>query len=66
MLGVNKLSISTRVQILNMPCEGSSMHSISRITGMSINMVTKLLEDADEVCAAFHDEHATSVKSKRV
>ena len=66
MLGMNKLPISTRVQILSMLCEGSSMRSISRITGVSINTVTKLLEDAGEVCAAFHDEHVRGVKAKRV
>jgi len=66
MLGMNKLPITTRVQILSMLCEGSSMRSISRITGVSINTVTKLLEDAGEVCAAFHDEHVRGVKAKRV
>jgi len=42
------------------------MRSISRITGVSINSVSKLLEDAGEVCAAFHDEHVRGVKAKRV
>ncbi len=63
---MNKLPIATRVQILNMLCEGSSMRSISRITGVSINTVTKLLEDAGEICAAFHDEHVRGVKATRV
>jgi IS1 family transposase len=63
---MNKLPLETRVQILNMLCEGSSMRSISRITGVSINTVTKLLEDAGEVCSAFHDEHVRGVKAKRV
>src|ERR1700730_2829482 len=63
---MNKLPIKTRAQILNMLCEGSSMRSITRITGVSINTVSKLLEDAGEVCAAFHDEHVRSVKAKRV
>ncbi len=63
---MNKLPIATRIQILNMLCEGSSMRSISRITGVSINTVTKLLEDAGEVCATFHDEHMRGVKAKRV
>jgi IS1 family transposase len=58
--------IETRVQILNMLWEGSSMRSITRITGVSINTVSKLLEDAGEVCAAFHDEHVRAVKAKRV
>ncbi len=63
---MNKLSIATRVQILSMLCEGSSMRSISRVCDVSINTVSKLLEDAGEVCAAFHDEHVRGVKAKRV
>jgi len=42
------------------------MRSISRITGVSINSVSKLLEDAGEVCASFHDEHVRNVKAKSV
>ena len=52
---MNKLDIKTRATILNMLVEGSSMRSISRIVGVSINTVTKLLVDAGEVCAAYHD-----------
>jgi IS1 family transposase len=63
---MNKLPIATRAQILSMLCEGSSMRSISRICDVSINSVSKLLEDAGEVCAAFHDEHVWGVNAKRV
>jgi len=63
---MNKLPLETRAQILAMLCEGSSMRSISRICDVSINTVSKLLEDAGEVCAAFHDEHVRDVKAKRV
>jgi len=63
---MNKLPLQTRVQILHMLCEGSSMRAISRITGTSINTVTKLLVDAGTACAAYHDEHVRNVKAKRV
>src|SRR3984893_15425416 len=63
---MNKLPLETRVQILSMLCEGSSMRSISRITDASINTVSKLLEDAGDVCAAFHDAHVRDVNAKRV
>jgi hypothetical protein len=33
---------------------------------VSINTVSKLLEEAGEVCAAFHDEHVRGVNAKRV
>ncbi len=42
------------------------MRSISRITGVSINTVTKLLVEAGEACAAYHDSHVLNVKSRRV
>lgn len=63
---MNKLDTKTRVQILTMLCEGSSMRSISRVCGVSINTVTKLLIDAGTVCAAFHDEKVRNVSSTKV
>ena len=62
----NKLPLATRVQILSLLCEGSSMRSISRVADVSINTVSKLLIDAGEACAAFHDEHVRGVKAKRI
>lgn len=64
--GVNKLSLHTRSQILSMLVEGSSMRSISRVTGVSINTVTKLLVDAGTACAAYHDAHVRDVKAAKV
>lgn len=65
-MGMNKLPITKRVQILSMLCEGSSMRSISRVCDVSINTVAKLLEDAGKVCMVFHDEKVVGVKAKRV
>lgn len=62
----NVLPTAKRVQILSMLVEGSSMRSISRVVGVSINTVTKLLVEAGEACAAYHDETVRSVKAKRV
>jgi len=42
------------------------MRSISRITGVSINTVSKALIDAGKACAAFHDENVRDVKAARV
>lgn len=64
--GMNKLPLKPRVQILSMLVEGSSMRSISRVTGVSINTVTKLLVDAGEACAAYHDETVRNVKATKV
>lgn len=63
---MNKLPTETRVQILNMLCEGSSMRSISRVADVSINTVAKLLVDAGKACAAFHEEQVRGVKARRV
>jgi IS1 family transposase len=64
--GMNKLPLETRVQILSMLCEGSSMRSVSRITSVSINTVSKLLIDAGLACAAFHDKTVRGITSKAV
>ena len=60
------MPLQTRITILNMLVEGSSMRSISRITGVSINTVTKLLEDAGKACAAYHDANVRTVKARNV
>lgn len=63
---MNKLPLHKRVQILSMLVEGSSMRSISRVVGCSINTVTKLLVEAGEACSAYHDEHVRNVASSKV
>jgi IS1 family transposase len=63
---MNKLPIAKRAQILTLLCEGSSMRSIERIVGCSINTVDKLLRDAGDVALAYHDEHVRGVKANRV
>ncbi|OBQ76979.1 transposase [Mesorhizobium loti] len=63
---MNKLPLKTRVQILTMLCEGSSMRSISRVADVSINTVSKLLVDAGKFCADLHDREVRNVASKRV
>ena len=42
------------------------MRSISRVVGVSINTVSKLLVDAGEACAAYHNEHVRGVKASRI
>lgn len=65
-LGMNQLDTARRAQILNMLCEGASLRSVSRLVGVSINTVSKLLVDAGKACAAHHDATVRNVKSKRV
>jgi IS1 family transposase len=63
---MNKLPHAKRIQILAMLCEGSSMRSISRVADVSINTVTKLLEQAGEAALLIHDETVRNVKASRI
>lgn len=63
---MNKLPLHKRTQILSMLVEGSSLRSISRVAGVSINTVTKLLVEAGEACAAYHDETVREVTASRI
>ena len=63
---MNKLPLEKRVLILSMLCEGSSMRSIARVTGVSFNTVAKLLTDAGLACATYHNETVRNVSAKRV
>ena len=63
---MNKLPIEKRVQMLNMLVEGSSMRSVSRVVGCSINTVTKLLVDAGAACQDYHDQAVRNVTAKHV
>ena len=63
---MNRLATEKRAQILGMLVEGVSMRAITRLTGVSIDTVSKLLVEAGEACAAYHDEHVREVRAARV
>ena len=63
---MNKLPTEKRVQALNMLVEGSSMRSISRVLGININTVSKLLVDAGGACIAYHDQAIRNVPARHV
>lgn len=63
---MNKLSPEARANILSLLCEGNSLRAVTRITGVSINTVTKLLIDAGKACMDFHDKAVRDVAAKRV
>ena len=62
----NRLSNDKQAQILNLLVEGMSMRSISRVTGVSINTVTKMLVAAGEACAKFHDQTVRDVPARKI
>lgn len=63
---MNKLPLHKRTMILSMLVEGMSMRAISRTVGVSINTVTKLMVEAGEACAAYHDETVRNVTASKV
>ncbi|MDB5542392.1 MAG: hypothetical protein JWQ89_4119, partial [Devosia sp.] len=63
---MNKLDTKTRAQILSLLVEGTSMRAVSRLTGVSINTVSKLLVEAGRVAAAYHSRTVQNVPAKRV
>jgi len=63
---MNQLATYKRVQILNMLVEGSSLRAAARISGCSINTITKLLTDAGRACEKFHNETVMHVKADKI
>lgn len=63
---MNRLPLQTQVQIINLLVEGNSLRATSRITGTSINTVTKLLVSVGRVCQQFHNDTVINVASRRI
>lgn len=63
---MNRKSTKERAQILQLLVEGNSLRATSRITGASINTVTKLLVEAGEACAWYQDTNLRNLPCKRV
>ena len=62
---MNRLPTAQRAQIIAMLVEGMSMRAITRITGVSINTVAKLLTDAGEACAEYHHRTVHGIEGNR-
>jgi IS1 family transposase len=63
---MNRLSRAERATIIRLLVEGNSLRSVTRITGNSINTVSKLLVDLGSACAAYQDEHLRDLSCKYV
>lgn len=63
---MNRLSIEKRVQIINLLVEGNSLRSISRVVGVSINTVTRLLVEAGIACMNYHNKMVKNLNCRRV
>lgn len=56
MLGMNKLSHEQRCAVIRCLCEGCSIRSTTRITGVAKNTIQKLTADVGEACLAYQDK----------
>lgn len=63
---MRKLDTKSRALIIRLLVEGNSIRATSRIADVSKNTVTKLLEDAGKVCAAYHDANVRGVEASHV
>jgi IS1 family transposase len=63
---MNKKPRHERAKILQLLVEGNSLRATSRITGASINTVTKLLVEAGQACAWYQDTVLRNLPCKRV
>lgn len=63
---MNKLPVEKRVAILRGLTEGCSLRSISRMVGVSINTVTKLLVDGGRACARYQFDTLRNLPCKRL
>jgi IS1 family transposase len=63
---MNRLSTEKRAQIIGLLCEGMSMRAITRLTGVSLNTVLKLLVDLGAACADYQDRTLRNLSCRRL
>lgn len=65
-VSMNRLSTEKRAQVLSMLVEGNSVRATSRMSGVAINTVQKLILDIGEAAAAYQDEHLRDLPCKTI
>ncbi len=63
---MNQLSTERRVQIVKALCEGNSLRSTSRMVGVAINTVVKLLIDLGTASAEYQDKNLRNLTCHRL
>ena len=63
---MNKLNTAKRIAIISALVEGNFLRSTTRMSGVSINTVTKLLVDAGKACEAYQDEVMKNLTCQRI
>lgn len=66
MIIMNRLSLEDRAKILGLLVEGNSLRAITRLTGKSINTVTKLLVDVGQACSEYQDKMLRNLHCKHI
>jgi IS1 family transposase len=66
MFSMNRLSRSERATVIRLLVEGNSLRSTTRISGHSINTISKLLVDLGTVCTLFQDKALVDLTSTRI
>ncbi len=65
-MSMNKLPRDKRVQIISLLVEGMSLRAVTRVTGVSINTVTKLLVDAGQACSDYQNAAFRNLTCRRI
>jgi IS1 family transposase len=63
---MNKLPLAKRVSVISALVEGSSIRSTSRMTGVAINTVIKLLIDAGKACSEYQSRVMRNLNCRRL
>jgi IS1 family transposase len=66
MFSMNRLSTEKRAAILGMLVEGNSLRATTRMAGVSINTVSKLLTDIGEACTVYQDSAFQNLPCKTI
>ena len=63
---MNSLNIAAKKKVVAALVEGSSVRSVSRMTGHSKGAILRLLADLGTACAEYHDKHVRNLKVRRL
>jgi IS1 family transposase len=66
LVGMNKLDLAKRAQVLTLLVEGMSLRATARAADVSYNTVCKLFADAGRVCAGYQDKALRDLPCKRL
>lgn len=66
MVGMNRLTNERRAQVIKQICEGSSIRSTVRITGVAKNTIAKLLVELGAACSRYQDKALRNLPCKRI